>query len=474
VEEVGANEALKLDLEIGKLEERIKSRAANIANLKDRERSIMNEKAKLICSDVVNELADLEVQIAGVDDAPVDTKIRINELKVKVRTDESKIQARLNDVKKALVTTVATLEELNRGLFNLRQKGLFTVNPFEHAAGKFKQNQDPTREVYHSFKEYKNSNAYGKIREAVTSAPAFQGLIDKVLAREIAISLTKAKQQRLIGIVTDGELTQSIRIDLPIPGDDHISKEEFKQLQTSLASPIKVLANIIRDKSVQMFGNIIIKHDAHKAKILQTELAEYLQAFQKTLNEVDIATSSHQTPFNLLVAEIGTIIQAKVTTAIAEKESIEKFKENDANLAEASAKMVKKVIAERTDQIILVHGTEPKGEGKAEQTKKGMGNKKIIIVKPKEKWFALPEETRTMLINWNKLDKAHKDGPEGEPLLNEIKKAVAEKILDLDIPWLNANPDNKQEVETQPAKGQGKRKKAGGKEGTAHKKKKKL
>jgi hypothetical protein len=473
VEEESTDGQLERTNEIKRLEGLIKSRAAHITQLEDREKSIMKEKAKLICSANVIELADLEVQIAGVDNAPVDTKYRINELKDKIRVDELKIQNRLNEVSETIVTTKTTLGELNRGLFNLRQKGFFTVNPFEHATGMFKQNQDPTREVYNSFKAYKSSNAYGKIREAVMGAPAFQGLVDKVLAREIAISLTKAKQQRLIGIVTDGELTQSIHIDLPIPGDDHISKEEFKQLQASLASPIKVLASIIRDKSVQMFGNIIIKHDEHKAEILKTELAEYLKAFQKTLNEVDIAASSHQTPFNLLVADIGTIIQAKVTKAISKKESIEKFKENDANLAEASAKKVKKVIAERADQIILVHDTEPKDEGKAEQSKKGIDNKRIYV-KPKAKWTALPEETRNMLLNWNRLDTAHRNGPEGEPLLSEIKKAVAEGILDIDIPWLKAKPDNKPDVKTQPAEALVKRKKAEDKEGTAHIKKKKL
>jgi hypothetical protein len=79
-----------------------------------------------------------------------------------------------------------------------------------------------------------------------------------------------------------------------------------------------------------------------------------------------------------------------------------------------------------------------------------------------------------MLLNWNRLDTAHRNGPEGEPLLSEIKKAVAEGILDIDIPWLKAKPDNKPDVKTQPAEALVKRKKAEDKEGTAHIKKKKL
>lgn len=408
----------------------------------------------LISSDIVNELAQLEVETAGEDEIQLEKRRRMRDLETQRNTNEQRLKAKINEVRSARCKTETMLVELRTKLFNLDHKGKCTSNVFDTSSGQCDPNRDPAREVYHAFEDYRQTDGYKKIMQLVTKAQALQPFVDRVQACDEAMTLSKEKLERYKSLVEDGNnnIRNTIYVKLLIPGDDSIAKEVFKTLKEALEEPIKALETIIKNKSVMMFENIVEQHATVKTEILQKDVTVYLEDFKGTLEKVNIAVGQQKSPFEWLVGDVGRVIKRKVKDALDQKESMRNFARNKANVAEANAtKMIREAVAERTDQILVDSDSESmdnyllwqehkKSESNEEDTRK-------IRLSSVEEYKKLQPTLRKAIQHWNHLSPKDKDGESGKPLLARIRAAVAAKILDEeDIPWLEAKTSNKQAI----------------------------
>lgn len=133
-----------------------------------------------------------------------------------------------------------------------------------------------------------------------------------------------------------------------------------------------------------------------------------------------------------------------------QKESMKNFAKKKVDAAEANAtKMIKKAVAERTEQIMVESDSESLHNYCLWQEHKEKVSSKDdprdIHLSSAEKWSKLPSPLRRVLQRWNKLLPKEKDGESGRPLLDKIKAAVAAKTLDEYLPWLEAATSNKQD-----------------------------